>query len=175
MLLTWSAIFTQERRRDMASRRGGGDSSGRCRGEVTEQRGWSISHEPEPSFDEVNKLKNDRIRQVFIKALPSWDELVKICRSNDPWWEMFKHKCPGIIGPTPTLEQFATQCLAEKGNPSRLGSLILCVGACIQDNGEVLDRCLDLVDRYITSDDDYLSTLEGLECCMLQARTGSCC
>lgn len=135
-----------------------------------EQRQWSINNDAEPSFDEVNKLKNDRIRQIFIKALPSWDELVKICRNNDPWWEMFKHKCPGMIGNIPSLEQFATTCLAEKGNPSKLGSLILCVGACMEDNGEALDRCLELIDQYITSDDDYLSTIHGLECCMLQAK-----
>ncbi|KAF2098525.1 hypothetical protein NA57DRAFT_39008, partial [Rhizodiscina lignyota] len=148
-------------------------SPGISRSEETspaEQRAWSISHEAEPTFDEVNKLKNDRIRQIFIKALPSWDELIKICRGNDAWWEMCKHKCSGIVGNIQSLENFATACLTEKGNPSKLGCLILCVGSCADDNGEALDRALELVDRYITSDDDYLSTLEGLECCMLQAK-----
>jgi hypothetical protein len=39
---------------------------------------------------------------------------------------------------------------------------------CAED--DVIDKCLCLVDRWIVSDDEYMGTLEGLECSILQAK-----
>lgn len=105
-------------------------------------------------------------RQALLSILPPYNELLHALKSNDQWWAMTSQKCPGTrIGES--SEQFAKRVLA-RGTPCELGSLVICYGSCTED--DVIDRCLDLVDRWIVSDDEYMGTLEGLECSILQAK-----
>jgi hypothetical protein len=67
----------------------------------------------------------------------------------------------------PTLAEFASHVLS-KGSPQQTGMLALAVGISY-DNDEI-DRYLALVDRWILSDDEYASTLEGIECLILQGK-----
>ena len=105
-------------------------------------------------------------RQTLLSILPPHNELFDTLKSNDEWWTMMSQKCPGTrLGQS--SEQFAKRVLA-RGTPCELGSLVICYGVCADD--DVTDRCLHLVDRWIVSDDEYMGTLEGLECSILQAK-----
>jgi len=110
--------------------------------------------------------KANQTRQALLSALPSYKELMDTLRANEQWWTLLGRKCQGTRGGE-TIEQFTNRVLA-RGTPCELGSLVICYGICSE--GDVIDKCLYLIDRYIISDDEYMGTLEGLECSILQAK-----
>lgn len=110
--------------------------------------------------------KTNQTRQELLSVLPPYNELLDTLKTDDQWWEMTSHKCPGTrLGES--IEQFANRVL-DRGTPCEMGSLVLCYGMCAE--GNIIDRCLYAVDRWIVSDDEYMGTLDGLECSMLQAK-----
>jgi hypothetical protein len=111
------------------------------------------------------KAKDQRTRQALMSVIPPYEKLVAILNSQIHMWAVFQRKCPGTR--EANLEQFASRVLT-RGSPCELGLLVLLVGSCTE--GDVLDQCLSLVDRWIISDDDYMGTLEGLECALLQGK-----
>lgn len=113
------------------------------------------------------KGKVDRIRQTLISALPPFDDILKILRTNGNWWLTFKSKCPGTTSQFKDLLDFAQQAY-HTGTPSQLGTLALAVG--ISQEGDELDHYLNLVNQWILSDDEYASTLEGMECIILSSK-----
>ena len=125
-----------------------------------------------PKVDGVNapssplKIKNDRTRQALMSILPSYAKLLSILKSNHHAWAVFQRKCPGTRG-NATIEEFTTRVMA-KGTPCELGLLVLLMGA--SKEGDLLDQCIALVDRWILSDDEYIGTLEGLECAILMGK-----
>jgi hypothetical protein len=56
----------------------------------------------------------------------------------------------------------------EKGTPQQAGMLALAYGISLE-MGDI-DRYLAIVDRWVLSDDEYASTLEGIECLILQGK-----
>ncbi|KAF1987789.1 hypothetical protein K402DRAFT_403455 [Aulographum hederae CBS 113979] len=129
--------------------------------------GDAIAASIEARIDLAMKAKNDQTRQALISALPPYDQMMDMLRKNTHWWGIFRKKCPGTIGRYTTLEQFASRVIAQ-GTPPELGTLLLAVGSCTE--GDLLERYLGLVNRWIVSDDDYLGSLEGLECVILQGK-----
>jgi hypothetical protein len=112
------------------------------------------------------KAKDQRTRQALLAVLPPYEKLLSILNSQGHMWAVFQRKCPGTREAA-SIEQFATRVLSH-GTPCEVGMLVLLLGACTE--GDVLDQCLALVDRWIISDDDYMGTLEGLECALLQGK-----
>jgi hypothetical protein len=112
------------------------------------------------------KAKDQRTRQALLAVFPSYDKLLAILNSQGHMWAVFQRKCPGTREAA-SIEQFATRVL-NQGSPCEVGMLVLLFGACTE--GDLLDQCLALVDRWIISDDDYMGTLEGLECAILQGK-----
>jgi hypothetical protein len=117
--------------------------------------------EPSPA-----KIKMNRTRQALLSALPSYDKLIPILKRNDAWWIIFGRKCPGTRG-NATLEEFA-QRVITKGTICELGTLVLCYG--MNSDGDIIDQCLAAVERYVLSEDEYMGSLEGLECCIFQCK-----
>jgi hypothetical protein len=113
------------------------------------------------------KQKDDRTRQALMSVLPAWEKLRVILRDHQDAWAVFQRKCPGTRE-AGSIEQFAHKALTT-GGPQGLGLLVLLYGSCIE--GDTLDQCLALVDRWITSDDEYMGALEGLECALFQGKT----
>ncbi|KAF2433302.1 hypothetical protein EJ08DRAFT_658204 [Tothia fuscella] len=113
------------------------------------------------------RQKDERTRQALMSVLPNWEKLRVILRGNHHAWAVFERKCPGTRE-AGGIEQFAHKSLTN-GGPQMLGLLVLLYGSCIE--GDILDRCLALVDRWILQDDDYMGTLEGLECALLQGKS----
>jgi hypothetical protein len=111
--------------------------------------------------------KSERTRRYLLSALPPLEQILEIVQKNGAWWLTFRSKCPGTTSQYQDLADFASRAYKD-GNPPHVGLLTLAVGVSIE--GDNLDAYLALVDRWITSDDEYASTLEGMECLLLQAK-----
>lgn len=94
--------------------------------------------------------------------------LTPLLESNAMLLSIIRKSCPGICGSHATLEQFASHVLRD-GSPPELAVFILCI--CKTLPSDDIERHLALIDQYIISDDEYLGSLEGLECALLQSMT----
>ena len=109
-----------------------------------------------PHVDGINaagapgKVKSERTRQALMSILPSYAKLLSILKSDHHTWAMFSRKCPGTRG-NATLEEFTARVMA-RGSPCQLALLVLLYGKC--EEGDLLDQCTALVDRWILSDDE---------------------
>ncbi|KAE9991627.1 hypothetical protein EG327_011323 [Venturia inaequalis] len=115
------------------------------------------------------KAKDDRVRQALIAVLPPYHKLLITLQGNHHAWAVFQRKCPGTRG-NATLEEFSYRVM-HQGTPCEVGLLVILYGSCTE--GDLLDQCLALVDKWIITDDEYMGTLEGLECVILQGKVYS--
>ncbi|KAF2405555.1 hypothetical protein EJ06DRAFT_30234 [Trichodelitschia bisporula] len=112
------------------------------------------------------QLKASRVRRELLAVLPAYEKLKDTLNRSAEIWSVFRKKCPGTGGMY-TMEQFLNRALTV-GTPSELGILVLMFGSCVDDDH--LDHCVNLVDRWIISDDEYMGTLEGIECSIFQGK-----
>jgi hypothetical protein len=128
-----------------------------------------------PNMDGINgmntattpaKAKDDRVRQALMAVLPPYNKLLIALQGNHHAWAVFQRKCPGTRG-NATIEEFSYR-VVHHGSPCEVGLLVNLYGSCTE--GDLLDQCLALVDKWIISDDEYMGTLEGLECVILQGK-----
>lgn len=112
------------------------------------------------------KAKNERVRQALMAVLPPYHKLLIALQGNHHAWAVFQRKCPGTRG-NATLEEFSYRVM-HHGSPCEVGLLVILYGSCTE--GDLLDQCLALVERWIIMDDEYMGTLEGLECIILQGK-----
>jgi hypothetical protein len=119
------------------------------------QTGKSINY-TSPHVDGINaagapgRIKNERTRQALMSILPSYAKLLSLLKSDHHTWAMFQRKCPGTRG-SATIEEFTARVMA-RGSPCELALLVLLLGKC--EEGDLLDQCIALVDRWILSDDE---------------------
>lgn len=118
------------------------------------------------SITQANSKAN-QTRQALLGALPSYKDLMETLKTNESWWAIMNKKCPGTRRGE-SIEQFTHRVLA-RGTPCELGSLVICYGIC-SEGDDIIEKCLYLVDKYVISDDEYMGTLEGLECSILQSK-----
>jgi hypothetical protein len=154
---------------------GGSPNVSRSQGGTPNEQNWNAAEEddePNPNGDEA---KNERVRNTLLKHFPPMEKVIQTVRNNETYWSMLNHKCPGILKNMSSFEEFANNVLgaSPRSNPSPLATLLLAVCACYPDKGETLDVALEAVEKTIVSDDEYLSTIDGLECAMLQAKSYS--
>ncbi|TLD39568.1 hypothetical protein E2P81_ATG00555 [Venturia nashicola] len=112
------------------------------------------------------KAKDERARQALMAVLPPYHKLLITLQCNHHAWAVFQRKCPGTRG-NATLEEFSSRVM-HQGSPCEVGLLVILYGSCTE--GDLLDQCLALVDKWIINDDEYMATLEGLECVILQGK-----
>lgn len=123
--------------------------------QAASQTGTSLNY-TSPHVDGINaagapgKVKSERTRQALMSILPSHTKLLSILKSDHHTWAMFQRKCPGTRG-NATIEEFTARVMA-RGNPCQLALLVLLYGKC--EEGDLLDQCTALVDRWILSDDE---------------------
>jgi hypothetical protein len=116
----------------------------------------------------AHKAKKERTKQALLGILPPADKLNAIMNSNSEWWKTWRTKCSGTSSTDETLPQFASRALAE-GNMGALGTVVLAVGICSDDESEV-ERYVEAIDRWVLADDEYAATLEGMELLILKAK-----
>jgi hypothetical protein len=135
----------------------------------------TLSYNTSPLGDGMNgmnttttpaKAKDERVRNALMAVLPPYNKLLIALQGNHHAWAVFQRKCPGTRG-NATLEEFSHRVMYH-GTPCEVGLLVILYGSCTE--GDLLDQCLALVDRWIISDDEYMGTLEGLECIIFQGK-----
>lgn len=105
-----------------------------------------------------------RLRSV----LPNYDTLISTLSQKGAWWSSFRQKTDAIAScPAEPLTDFAAQSYTSK-DPAELGIL---TAAYARSMGSGHHHIFALVDSLVTSDFTYVSTLEGLECLILLAKS----
>jgi hypothetical protein len=116
----------------------------------------------------VHSAKTEKAKQALIAMLPPYDQLSKILSTNSDWWLTWRRKCSGTSGPNQTLPQFAAHALTT-GNIGAIGTVVLSVGICASDESDI-EKYIEIVDRWVLSDDEYAASLEGIECLILKSK-----
>jgi hypothetical protein len=116
----------------------------------------------------VQSAKTEKAKQALIAMLPPYDQLSKILSTNSDWWHTWRRKCSGTSGPGQTLPQFAAHALTT-GNIGAIGTVLLSVAICSSDESDV-ESYIEVVDRWVLSDDEYSASLEGIECLILKSK-----
>ncbi|KAJ4301152.1 hypothetical protein N0V90_003242 [Kalmusia sp. IMI 367209] len=114
------------------------------------------------------QAKKERAKQALLAMLPPYNQLNKILTTNSEWWQTWRRKCSGTSSTDETLPQFASKALAQ-GNIGALGTVVLAVGICSDDEKEV-ERYIEAIDRWVLADDEYSATLEGMELLILKSK-----
>ena len=131
-----------------------------------------------------------KIRQKLLLHLPSERDLDIIFIEGATWWGVWQHMFPDWM-----TEVSDGNALAERVKKSiKSGSLLvlakalLCISLCLQQlPASFIQRKLSLpasaetirhhyicmIDKYILSNDEYVGTLEGLECLVLTTKLDS--
>ncbi|KAF4963444.1 hypothetical protein FSARC_8541 [Fusarium sarcochroum] len=101
-------------------------------------------------------------------VLPSYDEITTVLTKNGAWWNSFPHKTRAIsqAEPVEALLTFAAHAYTST-SPAELAMLAVAYGRSLGQNH---DR-FSLVDSLIISDFALISTLDGMECLILLAKT----
>lgn len=117
----------------------------------------------------AHSVKREKAKQALIAMLPPYGQLTKLLNSNSEWWQTWRRKCSGTSGPEQTLPQFAAHALTT-GNIGAIGTVVLSVGICSSQDSDDVDQYIEVVDRWVLSDDEYAASLEGMECLILKSK-----
>ena len=88
-------------------------------------------------------------------------------RTNKGWWGALRGRVLGLSA-TPeqlSLESFVSHALS-RGTPTQMAKVLQLVARTVDE--EHLERILLLIERLVLVDDEYMGTMEGLECAYLQ-------
>lgn len=103
--------------------------------------------------------------------LPSYDTIVSVLLRNGSWWDSFRSKAYAISeAPSQTIEAFAKRTYTSS-NPADIGALAIAFARSLDKHRYLYT----LVDDLVISDINYLTTIEGLECLILLAKSYTDC
>jgi hypothetical protein len=133
--------------------------------------------------------KNDRLRQSLIELFPSQEDINLITKESNCWLIVYamnqRAESKGSFGGMRNCLMFSTFSLTElrKSQPIFIARSLLYIAVCLQqlpsdfDVSRLhlspsiearMDRYISTVQGLITSDDELVSSIEGLECLVLQ-------
>lgn len=103
--------------------------------------------------------------------LPSYDTIMSVLTKNGSWWNSFRQKAYAIsAAPSQTIEAFAKRTYTSS-NPADLGALTIAFARSLNKHRYLYT----LVDDLVISDITYTTTVEGLECLILLAKSYTDC
>jgi hypothetical protein len=108
-----------------------------------------------------------RARSTLLSAMPPFETILRTIQGKGQWWEQWQQKTFGTAEPTESFSQFAYR-VYHSGHPSEVGQLAIAYGMAADTSD--LFRCLDSVQRWVISNDEYASSPEGIECMLLQGK-----
>jgi hypothetical protein len=117
----------------------------------------------------IGGFKHERdckILLAVLKCAPNIEEALE--QQNHHWARKMNAAEPTSSSTRETLSQYARQALAGD-NPVKIARIVQAVASVTLDVG-LHEKLVLMVDRLIVSDDEYLSTLEGMECTLEQGR-----
>ncbi|MCJ1341442.1 hypothetical protein MMC09_006738 [Bachmanniomyces sp. S44760] len=137
------------------------------------------------SGNDRHSSKNSQVREVLLSKLPSANDLEAVLLLTGRWWSSWRRLFPEIDAPphqslaqfvswgfqqeSPVTVALALQCLAisikliRPGIDDRMLNLPL-------PPKELMEYYLGLVERHLISDNDYASSLEGIEVVVMQGK-----
>ena len=137
--------------------------------------------------DPAAASKNEKIRQTLLSLFPSQQRLEAILDATYPWWASWQHMFPEIFGAGShsTFNEFVVKTKAT-GNAPQLAKALLCISISLQETPinvdakynmsnaqDLTSQYMSVVDDLVLSNDELASTLDGIECMILQAKTDS--
>lgn len=129
-----------------------------------------------PSCSRTPKL--EKIRQALIELLPTQRETIMIWEASTSWLLIHALCCNDAVD----ASNFNLADIAKE-HPTKIARLVLYIAVCLQqldpefDTSQLklyptvaarMEKCINVVAALITSDDELVSTVIGLECLVLQ-------
>ncbi|KAL6895200.1 hypothetical protein HDV57DRAFT_478823 [Trichoderma longibrachiatum] len=115
--------------------------------------------------------KSAYVCSTIRSMLPSYDTIVSVLLRNGSWWDSFRSKAYAISeAPSQTIEAFAKRTYTSS-NPADIGALAIAFARSLDKHRYLYT----LVDDLVISDINYLTTIEGLECLILLAKSYTDC
>jgi hypothetical protein len=111
--------------------------------------------------------KSETIRQTLAAAIPSKTILQEAANKNKSWWAALRTRThgPNAAFEQTCLEAYISSALS-RGPPTQIARVIQLVAKLVDE--AIVHNLLLLIDRLILFDDEYMCTMEGLECALFQ-------
>jgi hypothetical protein len=120
-----------------------------------------------------NRIAKDfKVHQALASLLPQGSTLTRILKASEPLWQSGqKRRIPGAKQHE-SLEDFLNHALAN-GSPFDIAQVLQAIS--FRSDNAFLNRMSTAVDRLILSDQDYMTSLEGLNRAIVQGHLHSDC
>jgi hypothetical protein len=114
-------------------------------------------------------FKHEKDCKALLLALRSFPNLQDALEKHSCAWDMrMKQTQPNASAAERDIREYAGRALSGY-DPIKIAKIVQIVAMATQDT-EAFEKLVVLVDQLILSNDEYLSTLEGLECAFEQGR-----
>ena len=113
-------------------------------------------------------MRKSKACESLRAALPSYDAITAVIVKNGAWWDSFRQKTRAIsqAEPIEPLLSFAARAYTST-NPAELAILAIAYERSLGRSHNLLAT----VDNLIMADFTFVTTLEGMECLILIAKT----
>jgi hypothetical protein len=120
-----------------------------------------------PIFISAKMAKQERVCKTLKSAIPSRRKLHEAHQKNALWWAAKQARVHGshATADQKSVADFTSQAMAH-GSPQAVAKVVQLV-ATVSDEA-AYERLVRLVDRLVLADDDYIGTIDGLECALFQ-------
>jgi len=117
-----------------------------------------------------SQKKNERVSQILKNALPSQEVLLDVLNANSEMWTKMTTMMVGSGTPKEltSIHAYAAYAMSNKGTPMDLAKILQFVAGKSSDDD--IERLLNLIERLIIHDDEYMGTLSGVEVALHQCR-----
>ncbi|RFU76471.1 hypothetical protein TARUN_5771 [Trichoderma arundinaceum] len=128
-------------------------------------------HKSQPFFAQPFGNKSAYVCSTLRSMLPSYDVIMSVLTKNGSWWNSFRQKAYAISqAPSQTIDSFVKRTYTSS-NPADLGALAIAFARSLNKHRYIYT----LVDDLVISDITYTTTVEGLECLILLAKSYTDC
>jgi hypothetical protein len=160
----------------------GNDESGP--GTTSDRHDNPLNGFPQPK--ELNDGKPSLAHETLLALVPHDRELSIILNAGGGWWKSWRQMYPDICssGENTTLQEYISYAVGQR-NPVVIGNALLCVAISFQHlppdfdysslgfpnvGKAIIQQYVSAVDRFVFSEDDFMSSLEGIETILLQSK-----
>jgi hypothetical protein len=103
--------------------------------------------------------KDIRLRQILMSFLPQGESLQQSLLKHNTYWVGRNYRSPGLGRPFPSFTEFAAHALS-RGSIYEVAEVAQYIA--FGENYPTNDKVINFIERFILSDDAYMSNLQGL-------------
>ncbi|KFY49366.1 hypothetical protein V495_00608 [Pseudogymnoascus sp. VKM F-4514 (FW-929)] len=136
--------------------------------------------------NELDASKATSVYEALLTLVPQDRELSILLNAGGGWWKSWRQMYPDICssGENPTLQEYISYAVGQR-NPVVIGNALLCLAISLQHlptdfdyshlgflnvGRATIQQYVSTVDRFVFSEDDFMSSLEGIETVLLQSK-----